>query len=113
MERETEVAGSRPRPEARLSEKLCALRSADKQVRSQWVPCPRAQRPSGQEAMKPTSSSQSTLHLSALHHPPSLLAWAQEDPNPSELLFLQMQVGGGEKGESDRSRAWESGQPAL
>lgn len=63
--------------------------------------------------MKPPSSSQLTLHLSALHRPPTLLAWSQEDPDPSELLFLQMQVGGGEKRESDRSRAWESGQPAL
>ena len=63
--------------------------------------------------MNPPGSSPLTLHLSALRCPPALLALSQEDPDPSELLFLQMQVGGGEKGESDRSRAWESGQLAL
>ena len=82
-------------------------------MRSRWVPCPWAQLPSGEEAVNPDGSSQLTLHLSALCLPPSLLAWAQENPNLSELLFLQMQVGGGEKGESDRSRAWESSQLAL
>lgn len=102
-----------PRPEAQLSgEALCSEVCFDKQVRSLAGPLlPRAQLPSGKRPPSPPGLSQFTLHLSALHHPPSSLRGLRRTLIPLELLFLQMQVGGGEKGELDRS--YLSGQPAL